>query len=115
MCERSIKFLEFYKSYFGFADWNITLEDRTDEGGAGGIIARTACNHNEKIMKVILYEDFIDEDTDQENVLIHELIHARHAVKENKLAEKISDIEYHEEEDMVNDITRGFMKFITKR
>lgn len=115
MCERSLKFINKYKGHFGFSDWTLTVEDQTDVPGPGGIIARTACNHYEKMAKVILFEDFIDEDAAQDSVLIHELIHARHEVKEKKIEEKVRDIEYHEEEDMVNDITRGFMKFITEQ
>jgi hypothetical protein len=108
--EKSLKVLEKYKSYFGFSDWEVSFEDRSDESNVS--IARTAINHHEKLLKVIIFEQFIDEDTNRDNVLIHELLHARHEVKAIKIKEKIADIEYHEEEDMVNDITRGFMRFI---
>lgn len=108
--ERSLKHLLKYKSYFGFADWELKLDDRTDEDST--TIARCAIDLKEKRLKVILYALFIDEDTDKNNVLIHELIHARHEVKAKRFQERSFEMEYQEEEDMVNDITRGFMKVL---
>lgn len=110
MCEKSLRYLQKYQSYFGFADWAVTVEDRTDEPNVA--IARAAININEKKLKIILYEDFIDEDTDREDVLIHEFIHARHEIKRQKFSKQTFEMEYELEEEMVNDITRGIMKTI---
>lgn len=101
--KKFIVFLGEHKQYVGFGDWDISLIDsRTKESSN---IAWTTPNIEEKELEVELLKGFFElSEEKQKNVLFHELLHGR--VCAFNLEARDHNVMF--EENMVNDITRGF-------
>lgn len=106
------KFLETHKKYFGFADFSITIVDKTDV--ESDCKAEIEVDQFENTLEITLYKGFLESE-DKENILVHELIHGRLALFEERLNDRMKSLKYHEEEQMVNELTRGFMAFLQKK
>lgn len=105
-----VKFLDKYKSCFGFHKYKILLADKTHKNPRH--IAEAKADHYKNELKVIIYKKFIKR-PDKEEILIHELIHGRLGLLEDRLEALITEIKYEMEEEMVNEISNGFMSFIS--
>lgn len=100
-----------YKQFFGFADWSVVVEDKTDHD-EDGTYAEVDADHMEKKLTVTLYKLYLK--SNRQETLIHELIHGRIAMYQNKIEKRIEQIQYYEEEEAINDITRGFMELLRR-
>lgn len=107
--KEALKVLNDYKAYFGFADWEIRIDDKT-ESDEEETYAEADPDFLEKTLTVTIFPLYLK--SNRKETMIHELIHGRIAVAANKIERKVEQIEYYEEEEAVNDITRGFMKII---
>lgn len=100
-----LKFLNKYKELVGFAGWKVFLYNKVEPNDS---IARIWADAAEKELEIYLFESFLElSDDQQKNVLFHELVHARVAyfrVLSNRATGFL-------EEDLVNDLVRGFEKF----
>ena len=98
-----VNFLDRYKRYVGLGDYKILLANTYLDNG--DIYAEVSANIYEKTLKIALSTRIIDVDDKRKiNILFHELVHARICVH-NKRLEEINELE---EEDLANDLTRGF-------
>ena len=113
MDKKSIKWclasLNKYKVYFGFTDYKIFIRDSTDTE-LFDFVAEAKTDYLDKSITFVFYKKFMEEDRDRLNVIIHELVHARIGIASDKTADKTQQIEYFEQEEAVNDITRGFLQ-----
>lgn len=99
--EEMFKILDKYKQHIGFADWKIVLSAKYSDLGSN--FAEVGTDMYEKILTIDLSKKLIKEHSHMiENVLIHELVHARVRLFKSRY-EAIKD---QEEELMVNDIVR---------
>lgn len=102
-----IKFLEKHKHLFGFAGWSFTMgyDDSVN-------VARVFVDYSEKVAEFYIPKSFDDRTKENKtNILIHELVHGRIAAYRAHL-QKFIDIE---EEELVNDLTRGFEELISSK
>jgi muramoyltetrapeptide carboxypeptidase LdcA involved in peptidoglycan recycling len=100
---RYLNYLEKYKCLVGFSDWSVKLNKVAKNHGQK-TIAFVGIDIWEKELTVELTENFLEKPKDeQENVLLHELVHGR--VRYFK--ERMKEFEEVEEEHLVNDLTRG--------
>jgi hypothetical protein len=103
--KKFVDFLEENKSVAGLNDWKmrVSLKEYEDEKDPN-TIARCVPDYLEKELTVYLTKAFLKlESYRQINILLHELIHGRICVTNNK----IKEFKDSEEELMVNDLTRG--------
>ena len=102
--ERYKNFLNKCKGLMGLSDYRILLEP----GRANiGEFAEVDSDIHEKIMKISLSDKFYEAGNHQKkNILFHELVHGRIYIFNQKVEKLTSE----EEEDLVNDIVRGFEK-----
>jgi len=102
--KKYLSFLNKYKEYVGFSDWKVTLNDEYKDSSD---IAEVFVDYLEKELEVHLYKLFKDlPEEKQINTLFHELVHAR-VFYFTKLTKRACEFF---EEDMVNDLVRGFEK-----
>lgn len=102
--EKYKKFLNRYKGFMGLSDYRIVLET---ERAKIEEFAEVDADIHEKIIKISLSDKFYEAGTSQrKNILFHELVHARIDIFDTK----VGKLKTEEEEDMVNDIVRGFEK-----
>jgi hypothetical protein len=101
-------FLRMAQDFVGLAGWKVTLDKSYQDLGVN--LARVHLDPVEKEAEVQVSELFIEKNDCQKlNILLHELLHTRVAW----LNKKVEDYRESEEEEMVNDIIRGF-EFVTK-
>ena len=94
--------LDHYKSYFGFADYKVTISKSIKVHNE--YFAEIESNYYDKTLDVRLYNKFRKlSDAGKKNTLVHELIHARLGVMQEKQQKLIDELE----EEFVNDLTRG--------
>lgn len=100
--DKYLDFMNYYKPYVGLSDWIVTLKVKLIKGGD---LAGVLVEAHEKEMILTISEEFLKEtDKKQLNILFHELVHARVACFNQRAREHT----YILEEDMVNDLTRGY-------
>jgi hypothetical protein len=100
--QKYIDFLDEYKKYVGLSDWKIFVVAEPKEMES---LAEVESNIYEKEMQVTLSKQFFKvTNARRMNILFHELVHARVDIGQLK-AKHAVDIE---EEQIVNDIVRGF-------
>ena len=98
-----LAFLEKNKGLVGLSDWSIYLNSKL----VSHVIAESQPDTFEKRVYISLSIEFYKKPRkDQENVLLHELIHSRVLIMKKLIEERLMI----EEEHLVNDITRGFEK-----
>ena len=97
-----LKFLNENKKLVGLSDWKITISKKyLDDGN----FAEVEPNIYEKELEVTLSKQFYGlQHVRKKNVLLHELIHGRVEIFNKRKEQIVEELE----EDMVNDITRGF-------
>lgn len=105
----SLRFLETHKQMFGFADYKITISDKTEQENES--VASAEPNWLERELKITLYRQYVDR-KDKKNTLIHELIHALIARYNLEFEEKTKEAKYFEEEKVVNIITDAVMELM---
>jgi len=97
-----VSFLNSHKKLVGLTDWDIIL---IKEIGDLSDLAQVEPNLYEKKLTITLSNDFIElNHSRKKNVLIHELIHGRIEVFNLRKATVLEELE----EDLANDLTRGF-------
>ena len=102
--EKYKKFLNQYKGYMGLSDYRIVIES---ERAKMEEFAEADSDIHEKIMRISLSDKFYEAGIYQKkNILFHELVHGRIDIFNQKVEKLTSD----EEEDLANDIVRGFEK-----
>ena len=102
--EKYKRFLNKCKGLMGLSDYRILLES---ERAKMEEFAEVDSDIHEKIMKISLSDKFYDAGNHQKkNILFHELVHGRVDIFNQKVEKLTSE----EEEDLVNDIVRGFEK-----
>jgi len=112
--KQGIKYLNFLnnvKGLMGLGDWTIKLNTvvATNLVGSEPSIATCVSNHYEKIIEIQLTNEFLKSSEDEQNeTLIHELVHSRFQVYSNR----IRNYAMLEEEYFVNDVSRGLMKLL---
>lgn len=95
------RILDKYGLPIGFGGWKINVTKDKNKKEVGDDLACVAINMYAKTIELFLSPDFYKKcDKDQENILIHELVHARVQLKQLRLAK----LENQEEELMVNDM-----------
>jgi len=96
-----VKFLNEHKKLVGLSDWKLTItkdEDISD-------LANVDVDIYEKELSLTLSADFHKlSATRKKNVLLHELVHGRIEIFNKKREILIEELE----EELANDITRGF-------
>lgn len=96
------EFLDYYKQFVGFSDWNIIFGIGEFEDS---ILAEVDVNLLEKIITIGVCKKFFNLESDrQKNILFHELLHGRVLL----FKKRYEDYKETEEEYMVNDLVRGF-------
>lgn len=101
--KRFVDFLEENKDLVGLSDWTIMVNMKEFDKEQG-VLARAAPDMFEKEMIIYLTKAFLKlEKHKQRNVLLHELIHGRVCVFNEKI-DRLKDLE---EELLVNDLARG--------
>lgn len=101
-----LKILNKYKDIVGFAGWKIFL---SSDVAKSGDIANISTDELEKELKVELFSYFMNSPEEKQiNILIHELIHARVAYYKSLCDRATAFFE----EDLVNDLTRGYERMI---
>lgn len=104
---RCMEFLEEHKKYLGLSDWKIIITQEK-ELSEGAYAEADGSEYLDKILKISISDKLRKKDDDFiANTLFHELVHGRHHI----YASKIEDDNYREEEEMINDIVRGFTIF----
>ena len=97
------EFLNEHKSLAGLSDWNIVLSKKLKNGKDS--YAEVLTDSLEKEIEIMLYSSFMKfNEKRQANILMHELVHARVSVYKEQIEKLQEDLE----ENLVNDITRGF-------
>ena len=106
MNRKEIKeFLEDNKQHIGFADYKLTV--KYDKVFVDEELANVTTDRLEKTLVIDIGKAFFKEkEPRQRNILLHELIHGRYGVYEEKVKSKIDKIRRDEEEEMINDFTR---------
>lgn len=101
-----ISFVDNHKSLVGMSDWNvIVLEKLLDNDSK----AEVDIDIYEQILKLSISKCFLNSSLgEQQQILIHELVHARIAAFDDKV-EKFVAIE---QELLANDLERGFSKLL---
>jgi len=100
--KKCMDFLESHKHLAGLSDYSVifALEDSTDDD-----FAEVDVNIFEKTVKIQPTKKFWKQDWKrQKNILLHELWHGRISVYNDWIEKVTNDLE----EDLVNDIVRGF-------
>ena len=96
------KDLDIYKTYVGLSDWSIEVTDKYIKLEE---LANVEWDTYEQVLKVTLSKKFEKLPwLKRQNTLIHEMVHARIGIyneRKNVLVERL-------EEELVNDIVRGF-------
>ena len=101
-----LKFMEKYKSLVGLSDYRIFLIEKHEDNTN---IAEVTIDIFEKFIKVNLYNKFKElSETERKETLMHELVHGRLNIAHQ---EEILTCQYIEE-NFVNDVTRGLMKYL---
>ena len=95
---------------FGFAGYSVFVV-RGVVSDRDGVLASVVVDPYEKVLRVSLFPGFFVVGVDRLNVLVHELVHARVVLYRMKFDSRVSMVEYEEEEDCVNDLTRGVLSF----
>jgi hypothetical protein len=96
-------FLKMAQGFLGISDWKITLDKEVQDLGPN--FARIHFDPIEKEGEVQVSFTFLDKpDNKKLNILLHEIVHLRVAC----LNKNVEDYRENEEEEMVNDIVRGF-------
>ena len=102
-----LNFLNKYKCSVGFGDWKIMLNEKVSE--MNGSLATVDSNYLDKTLNIDLSSDFMGKTKkEQRSILFHELLHGRIQAH----SKKISDLSETEEECLVNDLVRGFEKYL---
>lgn len=103
--KKHLDFVDANKDLVGLSDWRVKFNCK--EEAQGDMLARVEADIYEQELTVYLSNAFMKKDAlVQQNILLHELIHARvlvYHIQSNKACELL-------EEQMVNDLTRGFDK-----
>jgi hypothetical protein len=101
-------FLHMAQDFVGLSGWKVTLDKCYHDLGSS--IARVHIDHIEKEADVRVSFEFIEKkDSHKLNILLHELLHTRVAW----LNQKCEYYRESEEEEMINDVIRGF-ELVTK-
>ena len=108
--KKELRYLEKHKALCGFADYKLLLKDSTSHD-SGDVVAEAEGDYLDKTLTVTLFKKYTTT-KDWKNVLIHELVHARFGLALDKIKDRTKDIAYLEEEEAVNDITRGIMSLL---
>ena len=111
------KFLETNKEYFGLREFEIVVRPEIEDEPM--TVSRVIADIYEHTLTIIICPLYLNQTKEKKiNTLIHELIHARVNVFEqkwkissNELRKAQEAIKNEEEEFMVNDITKGFLRF----
>ena len=106
MLERYIKFLNKNKRLVGFAGWKIYVATTPLKNTSD--LARVYPERIDKTLRMQLSQEFFDDfklTREKKEILFHELVHGRVALATAQLRDQRIIIE----EDMVNDLTRGYM------
>jgi predicted metallopeptidase len=97
-----INIMDRYKKYFGLADYNIRVVPKYKSHDTN--LAEVESDHYEKELTVQLFNGFKKlDDNARKKVLVHELIHARFAVYDDKASKATAELE----EEFINDVTSG--------
>ena len=98
-----VKFLESAKQYVGLSDYKIKVSTTVVDLGTS--YAEASPDIYEKTLQINLTKNFLQENDERKiNILLHELVHGRIEIYNMKLDNLKEDLE----EDLANDITRGF-------
>lgn len=105
--KKFVKFLDNNKHYVGLSEWKIFVAIEPTEGKDA--LAEVDADIYEKTLKISLSESFMNSDKEkQANILFHELVHGKFEIYKKQLEEHIDILEEH----MVNDLVRGFEKYV---
>lgn len=106
-----------YKSYFGFSNFTITINDASDtvQDEDFDAVATIDVEPHDHAIRIDLFKRFFDSDRNKEDALIHELLHGRLAMFQINVEAKTKSLMEEEEDQMINEITMGFMKLLNKR
>jgi hypothetical protein len=105
--KKHLKFLNDNKGMFGLSDWKIMLKAKLLD--LGDNFAEVKCDIYEKELRIAISKKLKKQSfAYQKNVLLHELLHARYEIFQNRIQELIK----YEEENFINDIIRGIEKLI---
>ena len=106
-----------YKTYFGFSDFTITINDSSDtvQDEDFDAVATIDVEPHDHAIKIALFKRFFDPDRNKEDALIHELLHGRLAMFQINVEAKTKSLMEEEEDQMINEITMGFMKLLNRR
>jgi len=105
-----VRFLDSAKQYVGLSDYKIKVS--TSLVDLGESFAEVSPDIYEKILLISLTKNFLQESNERKiNILLHELVHGRIEIYNMKIDKLKEDLE----EELANDITRGFerLKLIT--
>lgn len=98
-----VRFLDKAKKYVGLSEYEIKLA--TDTVDLGTNYAEVDADVFEKTLKVSLTRNFLQvSDKRKVNILLHELVHGRISVFNKQSEDLLENLE----EELANDITRGF-------
>ena len=101
-----LSFLKTHKKLVGLSDWNIILSKKVVENNN---VAEVEPDMYEKELEIKLSNTFHKlTHNKKKNVLLHELIHGRVEIFNKKKELVVEELE----EELVNDLTRGFERHI---
>ena len=99
------EFLEDNMQHVGFADYELILT--FDKLFVDDELAAATTDYLEKKLTIDISKKFMKKkEKKQKNVLLHELLHGRYDVFEDKVKSKVAKVRDDEEEEMINDFTR---------
>ena len=105
------QFIGEHADYVGLGDWKIAITGGLYQDN--GSFANVDVDIYEKLMTISLSEAFKELEEDrQANILFHELMHGRVSIRDELVNRYVEKIEYEEDEQLVNDVTRGFERLI---
>ncbi|MDX1279464.1 hypothetical protein [Oceanihabitans sediminis] len=103
--KEALEFLEQNKDLVGLHAYKVLLANELHD--LGGDYAQVSIDMENRIIKVVLSKEYENHD-DKRNILIHELIHGRILLYRKVIKAHVDLFE----EELVNDLTQGLMKFM---
>ena len=109
--EKFLSFLEDTKILYGLSSYNVKINNDIIKGV--GTLARVTPDVFEKELKIELSETFLESNWNkQTSILTHELVHARVEIFNFERSECMKSSVNYLEEQLVNDLTKGFDSLI---
>jgi hypothetical protein len=107
----TLKQLDKYKSYFGFADWTVGGVDKTNDDSHTEFVAEADWDITNQKLRVTFFKAYSEfKKQDRINTIIHEFVHARIGIAQDYARPIVEKTLYEFEEQAVNDVVRGIKK-----